>query len=95
MVIIESKLQFLNKHIGGLYSFDEACKLEQFLYENFPTDSNPINWTNIETGQRSIIGINPISKNFKKILTKKEKQKFIDVKTSIQSKEAIKKMMRR
>lgn len=93
MVLTISKSEFLQRTAGKIYSFEEACELEEFLYNNFPTDTNPIIWINNDTKKEIIIGSNNFSMT-KKVKTKAEKKADLDYNSAKKSKETIKKIIK-
>jgi hypothetical protein len=94
MVITQTKKEYIESLHGKTFTIYEAFEIENFISENFMTDNLQIRWVNNKTKNSVIIGNNSVSKKtYRKQLSKKEKQKIIDMKTEKHSKNVIKSLM--
>ena len=97
MVITETiKKTYIQNLSGKIFTLEEAFEIQKFIDENFITDTNvKINWIDNKTKKRVIIGYQHSVSNKlnKKFLTKKEKQKILDMKTEKRLKKIIKMLM--
>ena len=90
--MVSNNCDYLNNTRGRSYTLQEACELMEEMERNFTTGCS-INWFDSKTGNPVCIGYTTKETGYIN-LTKKQKQKILDKKNELRSKENIKYMRR-